>query len=346
LATFETRKTIKGRRRTRAVVRRKGFPVVRATFDRKLDAETWARQVETDMASGRYQATQANVRTVGDMVSRYIVEVCPKTKTGAHTAQQLRAWRDLIGEQDVRAVRPSDVASARDQLGTGRAAGTTVRYLAALSRCFTVAIRDWQWLDVNPCKKITWPKESRGRVRFLDDDERNRLLAACRASKCRRLADIVMVAMLTGMRRGEILGLRWGDIDLERRRIILEETKNDERRRVPLSSDAVAILQDRQPPNARPDYFVFHSPRTRERPLNIEVAWQKALKLARVKDFRFHDLRHTAASYLAMSGATTQEIAEILGHKTLAMVKRYAHLTEAHSIDVVERMQERMFDNK
>ena len=346
MATFEKRRGPYGRTSVRAVIRRKGYPVIRQTFSPPApmaQARAWAAQVEADIAAGRYRAHLANTRTVDDLITRYIVERCPDTRSGRQAAQELRAWREHLGEYDIRDLQPAHIASARDALSETRSPGSVARYLAVLSTAFNVAVVDWQYLEDNPCRRITRPKVPRGRVRFLSDPERRRLLAACERSGCRALSTVVSIAIYTGMRRGELLGLTWHDVDLGRRRVILTETKNNERRRVPLSSDAVSLLSAWRPCNARPDHYVFHSPRTRTRPLDIHVHWAGAVRAARLPDFRFHDLRHTAASYLAMSGATTQEIAEILGHKTLAMVKRYAHLTEAHGVDVVERMQARIF---
>lgn len=342
MAGYEKRTSAQGRTSWRVVIRRKGYPVLRKTFNRKGQAVAWATATEAAMQAGRYRAHVGNSRTMGDLVSRYIVERLPDTRGGKQAAGELRQWRELLGDYDVLDLRPEHVATARDTLASTRAAGTVARMLGTLSRAFTVAIKDWSWLDENPCQKITRTKVPRGRVRFLSDIERKRLLTACFFSPCRLLGPLVRVAMLTGMRRGELLGLQWKDVDLPRRRLTLLETKNDERRGIPLTSDAQEILEALHHINTRGTDYVFHSPRTRGRPLNIDVHWPRAVKRARLVDFRFHDLRHTAASYLAMTGATTQEIAEILGHKTPAMVKRYAHLTETHSRNVLERMQDQM----
>jgi integrase len=219
--------------------------------------------------------------------------------------------------------------------------GTVRRYLSALSAAFNRAIKDWQWAGENPCKSIYWPKAPRGRVRFLDDDELPRLRAACRALSV-DLADMVDLALLTGMRQGEILGLSWGDVDWGHARLILHETKNGERRQVPLTSQALAILQRRCPAGWTRSMVIFCRRGSPDRPTDLRRTWSRALLDARVADFRFHDLRHTAASYLAMTGATPNQIAEILGHKTLAMVKRYAHLSVENQATVLARLSDRL----
>jgi integrase len=150
------------------------------------------------------------------------------------------------------------------------------------------------------------------------------------------------------MRRGEIMNLTWDRVDLHRRAITLrpEDTKSQERRSAPIVGHAHEVLKELSKVRRIDTHLVFPAPvdgRTEPKPIDITSAWERALKKAGIEDFRFHDLRHTAASYLAMNGATLAEIAEVLGHKTLQMVKRYAHLTESHTSKVVERMNRAVF---
>ena len=184
-------------------------------------------------------------------------------------------------------------------------------------------------------------EEPKGRVRFLSREERTRLLDACR--KTPDLYTIVVLALSTGARRGEILGLRWRDVELKRSVIVLHDTKNRDRRVLPLSGPALAIMQERSRVRHITTDRVFPNLRRPEAEYNIRRCWPEALEAAGIEDFRFHDLRHSAASYLAMNGATLAEISEILGHRTLAMVKRYAHLTDSHVSKVVARMNEAIF---
>lgn len=163
----------------------------------------------------------------------------------------------------------------------------------------------------------------------------------------------MVLALSTGARRNEILNLQWSNIDLERSQIVLHETKNGERRVLPLQGHAKNLIKEHAKVRILGCDYVFPSEITHKnaagetvyQPIDIRTAWENALTKAKVVDFRFHDLRHSAASYLAMNGATLAEIAEVLGHKTLQMVKRYAHLSEAHTSAVVARMNERIFGN-
>ena len=214
--------------------------------------------------------------------------------------------------------------------------------MAALSHAFTIAIREWGWLEESPMRKVSKPQEPRGRVRFLSDDERERLLAACRTSYNPYLYIAVVLSLSTGARKMEILGLCWRDVDFQRQTITLHHTKNGERRVLPLKGHALELTQQYFNERNMGSDFVFPS-RNGKNPFDLRRAWTSALKESNIPNFRWHDLRHTAASYFAMNGATLAEIAEILGHKTLAMVKRYAHLSEAHTAGVVEKMNEQIF---
>lgn len=192
-------------------------------------------------------------------------------------------------------------------------------------------------------RKISKLPEPRGRVRFLDDAEREQLLESCKASPSPYLHTLVVLALSTGARQGELLNLRWCDVDWQRRVITLHDTKNKERRLLPLAHYALQLMEEHNKVRNIASDLVFPSPSNPIRPWNSRPSWLSALQKANIKNFRFHDLRHSCASYLAMNGASLAEIAEVLGHKTLAMVRRYAHLSEAHTAKVVQSMNERIF---
>ena len=192
--------------------------------------------------------------------------------------------------------------------------------------------------------KIAKLKEPRGRVRFLNDDERAALLKATQESFYQPLHVIVVLALSTGARKSEIMNLCWPDIDMKKGQIILHETKNGERRTIPLTGYALDLINQHKKIRRINNDMLFPSTKG-DKPYEIKKSWEAVLKKADIKDFRFHDLRHSAASYLAMNGASLAEIAEVLGHKTLQMVKRYAHLSEAHTSSVVSSMNERIFSD-
>jgi integrase len=335
-------------------VRLKGSRPQRATFTRLTDARKWGQQTESAIREGRYfKTTEARKHTLADLVDRYKESVLPAKKDQRKQKAQLDWLRGQLGHYTLADVTPAMIGEVRDKLLKDRSPATVVRYLAALSHAFTIAVNEWGWVDDNPLRKVRKPKEPRGRVRFLSDDEvlpdgvkvegeRSRLLKACKDSENPYIYTIVVLALSTGMRQGEILNLHWQDVDLSSGRIILHETKNDERRTVPLLGHALDLLQEHAKVR-RLDTDLLFPGRNSKKPVFIRAPWQKVVKAAGIEDFRFHDLRHSAASYMLMSGATTGEIAEVLGHKTLQMVKRYAHLSETHTAKIVESMNDRIF---
>lgn len=351
MATIERRISADGAERFRARVRLRGNQFASKTFNRKTDARKWAQKVEVEIRQDQYEIHAISRRkTLGDLIDRYCKEVLPrKPKTGSYQKRQLDSWRKELGHLLIADVTPARVAEARQSLlekpgtrGQRRGGATTNRYLAVLSHMFTLAADEWGWAAENPVRKVRRLKESRGRARFLSDAERIRLLAACQASKCRHLYTIVVIAISTGMRHAEILRLRKSDIDVTRGVISLTETKNGEHRSVPLTELAHQLVSTRVSEITSGNGLLFTG-KVAGRPLTVWKPWKAALDAAQIDDLRFHDLRHTAASYLAMNGATPIELAAVLGHKTLQMVKRYSHLSDAHTRDVVAAMNRKIF---
>ena len=354
MATIEKRITNKEKITYRVKVRLKGFPVETATFERLTDARRWVQQTEVAMREGRhFKTSEAKKRTLKEVIDRYIKFILPnKPKSQYAQSQQLKWWQEAIGQLVLADVTPARISEQREKLANGmtardkvRTPATVNRYLAALSHVFTVAVKEWGWLEQNPLSKVSKKKEPRGRVRFLSDDERQKLLTACQNSQSPWLYLVVVLALSTGARRMEILGLSWEDVDLNRGVITLHETKNGERRILPITGHALALLKEHVNVRVTHTNLVFPGNNLKN-PIDLRTPWETALKNAGIEDFRFHDLRHSAASYLAMNGASLAEIAEVLGHKTLQMVKRYAHLSEAHTAKIVAKMNEKIFGVK
>lgn len=352
MATIQERKTNDGKVMYRVQVRLKGHPTESATFERKTDAKKWAQQTETAIREGRHFKTrEAKKHTVADLIDKYIKSVLPtKPKSKETQTVQLIWWKNAIGPYTLADVTPAMIGECRDNLlteksnrGMVRSPATTVRYMAAFSHALSVAVNEWGWLEDSPMRKVKKPKEPRGRVRFLGDEERERLLAAAKKSNNKYLYPVILLAISTGMRFSEIMHLKWSDVDLKRQSVILHDTKNGERRSVPVVKLANTVLTELSKVKRKDTTLLFPSSSDPKMPTKLRSSWLTALKSAQIEDFRFHDLRHSAASYLAMNGATLAEIADVLGHKTLAMVKRYAHISEQHTTSVVARMNEKIF---
>jgi integrase len=353
MASIEKRTTDTGTTSYRVKIRLKGYPTQTATFKRLTDAKKWVQDTESAIREGRhFKTSEAKKHTLGDLVDRYIKDVLPgKTaKLRSNQVTQLNWFKNEIGAHILADITPALITQCRDKLltetgcrGKIRTPASVVRYMAALSHSFTIAINEWQWLEASPISKVKKPKESRGRVRFLHDDERAKLLMACQVSSNKQLYLCVILALSTGMRQGELMGLKWQDVNLKEGFIILHKTKNGERRRVPLAGHGLGLLGEHAKIRRLDTDLLFPGTIHKDKPIDLRKPFETALKLAEINDFHWHDLRHCTASYLAMNGASLAEIAEVLGHKTLQMVKRYAHLSDGHVSNVVASMNAKIF---
>lgn len=335
----------------RARVRIKGHPILIQSFASKTLAMKWKRDTESAIERGAFTYEKPGSKhTLSQLIDRYIEKILPtKPKNARNICQHLLWWKQELGSYLLSDIKPSLISQKRDDLLSSptcknrpRSPTTVVRYLASLSHAFSVAVRDWEWVQENPVLKISKPKISNERTRFLNDEERARLIRACKESESKGLYPVVILALSTGMRRGEILNLKWSDVDLDRSAILLQTTKNGERRFVPLVGVTLELLRARYNQQSIGS-LVFPAPHSPLKPIDIRSAWESALNKARISNFRFHDLRHTAASYLAMNQASLLEIGTLLGHKTIQMTKRYAHLSNSHIYSISELLNNKIF---
>jgi integrase len=333
-------------------IRMKGKPEATASFDRLTDARLWAQHTEISIRDGRYKTTsEAQKHTLSDLVQRYIRDVLPrKPKIRAEYAPQLKWWANQIGDVLLSDLSSSLISEQRDLLCeriTNRKSkisnARVNRYMATLSTAITIAVKEWEWMENNPLRKLSKLKEPRGRVRYLTDDERELLLTACKESHNPNLYLTVILAMSTGGRQSEIWGLSWKCVDLKNGFITFEETKNDEPRSVPLTGHALELMLERSKVPRIDTDLVFPSRVNHQKHFDFRRPFQMALKASQIKDFRWHDLRHCAASYLVMAGVDMRTVAEILGHKTIQMTQRYAHLSPEHLKDAVSKMNRKIF---
>jgi integrase len=303
-------------------IRRKGFPPVSKTFVRRADAERYARQAEADMDKGVFVSLdEAHAVTLHDLIERFRREVAPKYR-GRHVSSILSMLDARLGRLSPAALTATRVAAYRDaRLADGLSGDSVRKELNMLSKLLKTAMREWGIaLPANPVAVVSKPPPSKARDRRLEGDEEARLLASLDQCRNRYMRPLAQFAIETAMRQGEILKLRWRDVDFKRRVAMLCDTKNGEDRAVPLSSRAVQILQSL--PRDLHDERVFPVSQSL-----VVQAWGHAVKRAGIENLRFHDLRHEALSRLAERGnLSVLELAAVSGHKTLQMLKRYTHL--------------------
>jgi len=231
------------------------------------------------------------------------------------TAARISTWK---------AERLSTVCKQTNQTYS---AASINRPLAALRHLLRLAHEEWEMVQSVP--RIKLEREPQGRLRWLTQEEIAALLAACLKSKNRELHPAVVIAINTGLRRGELFGLTWERVDLSRGVLRLEITKNGKRREVPLNNDSYRALVSLEPKAAG---RVF---RTR----SIRTAFDNAVEVAKFDGVSFHTLRHTFASWAMMRGVSLKELQELLGHSSLTMTMRYAHLAPEHLRTAVSRLE-------
>lgn len=318
------------------------------TFKKLGDAKLWGKKMEGDDDLMEALGIDGGKLLFSELVNEFALYKKFKDDTLIY---RLNYWCSEIGNMRIKDIssgllrqKLKDFQAGCCRRGNGkgsasvtqkpRSPGTVNRHRITLSAIFSFAVQQGYLLK-NPVSKIPGLPQDSSMTRFLSDDERERLFAACKQSYWPRLYCLVVLACSTGMRKSELLNLRWADIDFDRGLAALEITKNGQPRVNPIPSAALAELE-----KFRDDPGVLVFPGRNDKSYSFRKPWNQALKQAGITSFRFHDLRHSASSYLAMSGASLIEIADILGHKSLQTTKRYSHLSTQHKAELLRRVMD------
>jgi integrase len=323
-----------------ASIEKKGYPRISRTFDTKTQAEAWAKVTEAEMLRGAFVSRKESENTtLSDALERYKKEITERKKGAYQESRRIELLKaHKLGIRFLASIQGKDIAEYRDERAKSVSEATVRRELTILSHLFEVARKEWGMEGLlNPVQSIRLPS-GRGteRDRRLKPEEKAALLKAC-DDYGGDLPHIVRFALETAMRRGEITGMMWNMVNLKNRTVVLPETKNGEKRDVPLSREAMRILSELP---RRLDGRVFGYKDSH----SITQAFIRALSRARLAyekecsekgekpdpsylvDLTFHDLRHEAASRFFEKGLNPMQVAAITGHKTLQMLKRYTHL--------------------
>lgn len=311
-----------------------GFPPAYKTFQNYQDAKNWAIQEEARRKQGLYSPTSNRKQnTVGNLIDSYIENILPiKPKSARDITRHLIWWKKRLGKLPLSRMTSQIIAQCRRELsqevtskGTLRSSSTTNRYMASISSVFTYGVKELGWLSENPSLRVFKLKEPTGRDRILTQEECTRLLQACRQSSNRYLYAIVLLALTTGVRRGEILSLTWDCVSLERGTIQLKKTKNSHPRSIAIVGKALEALRQLHSQKNPHQDKVFPG-KKRFGQIDIRKAWMRACNEAEISDLRMHDLRHNFCTFAAQTGASNMELATAMGHRTLQMLKRYCHM--------------------
>lgn len=245
--------------------------------------------------------------------------------------QRMRYWLNTFSDSPIENIIPQDIERHKEALAQNLAPATVNHYLSILKTTFSLAVRNGK-VEKNPVKVVRLLSKNNSRVRYLTEDEEALLMAALPS----HMKEVVRFAIYTGLRRGELLALRWEDVDSSTRTLTIKRSKHGESRHIPLNRVAWEVLVSvKQRKVLSPWIFTT----TRGQPFYwLDGTFKKALEKAGIENFRFHDLRHTFASRLRMAGVDLHAVKELMGHKTIAMTLRYSHLSPTYLREETERI--------
>ncbi|ESZ78289.1 DNA recombinase [Mesorhizobium sp. L103C105A0] len=302
-------------------IRRQGFPTISRSFSKKADAKQWARhwEAKADRNELPVNTKALGAISLGQLVERYRDEVVVTKRGVVDETIVLNAFlRDPLCKKKLSVLATTDFAAYRDRRLTCISRTTLARQLAPLSHMFNIAKREWSLpLRGNPLSGLRIGAQDNRRERRLRNGELERLVSASKATRNPLILPIILFALETAARRGELLSMKWDSVDLDRRSVVIPKAKNGDSRSIPLTMSAKEILANLRRGN---ETNVF--PIT---PVAFRLAWDRLIARSGLVDLHFHDLRHEAISRLFEKGLTMPEVGSISGHRDIRMLMRYAH---------------------
>ncbi|HKR44039.1 MAG TPA: site-specific integrase [Paraburkholderia sp.] len=320
-----------------AKIRRKGFPALSRTWATRAEAETWMEMQEAAMlvriASVRAVEERERIksecatrfRSFGDLMRRYLKEVTPQKRSADEEAVRLRGLlKHTLAECPVSGLTSARIAEWRNERMAHVSGSTVNRDMNLLAHVVRIAMSEWEIdFEINPFQRVRRPSQGTPRERRLSATEEAKLMAACGATQNPFVRPIIVLALETAMRRGEIVGLEWERVHLRDLSVQLTLTKTGKPRGVALSSRAIAELAALRPTadeELKGRVFPGLTPNA------LKLAFRRAVERAGIADLHFHDLRHEATSRLFEKGLSVMEVASITGHQDVRMLRRYTHL--------------------
>lgn len=350
MAEIKERIRKNGKKSYTASVRIKGHPAVNKTFAKKTDAETWANAIEIEIKENmNFPNRAAQKMTVGNLIDRFLKYELPKKKPKIQKdfIKALNWYKNEIGCLYLLNVQTSKLVECRDKLSQKLkevpmkngaikitdekiSPATVNRYMTYMRVVFSYAVNDLDILDLNPMSKVKKLSENNERTRCLELEEIPKLLEACKKHS-QELFICVLIALLADARKSEILNLTWENVDLTHKMFYFLNRKNKQNIGVPihdyLCRELSTYKQQCKLRNLKNDYL-FMTEDGKPKETLIGKAFPKVVQSCGIENFRFHDLRHTGASWQAMSGISQPITQRILGHKSPLMTNRYSHLRD------------------
>lgn len=317
-----------------AQIRRKGFPKLSKTFEIRVDAEDWARDIERDMRRGLFiDRRESETTTLLEMLKKYEEEVTPRKKSKDREKSRIARWKlNKLANYSLASIKAKDIAFFRDERRKLKLAENTIRLdIILISSVFEHCRKDWGIEVENPCRKIKLPSGSKKRERRLREGEESTLIEFLQKAlpRTKNVVELIKLELETGMRQSELLLLEWSDVKIKEKFIHLDDTKSGDPRDVPLSPKAIKILESMDRPIKNERLFKLTQDRlVRSFRVACDMALksQEELKPGFMENLKFHDLRHEAASRWA-AHLEAHELCKMFGWKTMQMALRYYHPT-------------------
>jgi integrase len=314
-------------------VRRDGFPPITKSFRSKADADGWARETERKIEKGELSGhgRTANRLTVGALLQRYEFEVTSRKRGQRFEASRIRTFlRSPLANVAVHRLSAQMVAAYRDERLKSVSGETVRRELTVLRHCIEIGRKEWGApFAGNPVRQITLPSPSKVRGQRLPEGAEASLMVALTKTRVWYLRPLIMLALETGMRRGELLALEWSNIDLKARLVYLTISKNGHGRSIPLTPRAIDIILEIEIRERR----VFPVKASA-----VRLSWERLRKRVGLENVKFHSMRHEAISRLFEIGLSIPEVSVISGHRTLSCLQRYTHIRPENVAEKLARL--------
>jgi integrase len=319
------------------------------TSDKKL-AERIYHKILGEIAEGKwFERLPGEEKPFREMIAKYLKEHSARNKTPKSHDRDIELADHLVssfGDSMLTEITPKSISEYKVKRRDEGAAPRTINYeLAVMSHAFNLAIKEWEWLKDNPVTRVSREKVNNMRERWLTFEEEDRLLVA----SPKWLQEIIIFSLETGLRQGEALDLQWPEIDLFRKTITILEQKNKAKDVLPLDERALEVLKARAKiRHIKTNYVFYNKNGNRIKVSNLHTAFYSAARKANLKNFRWHDLRHTFATRLVQGGADLYAVQKLGRWKTTQMVMRYAHHYPESlrpGVEVLDRVREKFSTN-
>jgi integrase len=294
-------------------------------------AENLYHQRKTEMLQGKFDPGLLRRRQIGfDELIKDRAEVAKvELRSLANEQYRLEYWRARFTNKAALVITEKDIQAAKNELAKDMAPASVNRFLATIKTVFTLALRN-EKIDKSPATHIKLFRLNNKRVRHLSEEEEGRLFAVLPEQH----KPLVIIAMHTGLRKGEQLALLWSDVDFKLGQVRVRESKSDKPRVIPMNAVVMEVL--RRIPRRIDNPYVFPGRKAGKPLTTLPREWDESLEKAKINDFRWHDLRHTFASRLVMAGADLYAVSKLLGHADLKMTTRSAHLAPNYLKNTVD----------